>query len=101
MRIVFDGPEKLRPITLSSWHSCALEISQRRAVMFENDGENEFAALLADVAPADRLATMRRICAISEHFDAALAGVEGMIADCTTAQSWGAAQAVIRTARGR
>lgn len=73
--------------------------------MFGNDAENEFRDLLDGVSPAERAEVVRAIGAIADHFAAAAAGVECLIADCNpdlAVQSWDAAQCVIQAAmKGR
>jgi hypothetical protein len=69
--------------------------------MHGSNAQNEFEISGADMTPADELLMLRRLSAIAAYFDAAFAGIEGIIADCSpnlTAQSWDAAQTVIQTA---
>jgi uncharacterized protein YciW len=70
--------------------------------MFGNDEENGFESLLTDITLADHVATVQRIAAIAAYYEAALAGIGGMISERNpdlTAQSRTAVQRIIQTAR--
>ena len=75
------------------------------AGMFGDSAENELKNLLDDaldhLSAAERVEIVRAMSCIALHYDAAAAGVQGMLAECNPAlveQSWDAAQRVIQAA---